>query len=82
MSNGESTIHVQRFIASSLAWIASNPNWTADGLQPRHGHRSRKQSLSDLVSVDRLAASPLQQPFKDTTSLINKEMEKKKIHDD
>ena len=82
MSNGESTDHVCPFIPSSPSWVASNPNLTADGLQPRHGHRSRKQSLSDLVSVDRLAASPPQQPFKDTTSLINDEMEKKKIHND
>ena len=82
MTNGESIAHVHSFIASSLAWVASSPNLTADGLQLRHGHRSRKQSLSDLVSVDRLAVSPPLQPFEDTTTLINKEMEKKKIHDD
>lgn len=49
-----------------------------EGLHARHGHRSRKQSLSDSVPVDRIAATNRQEPFKDATSNINNEMRQKR----
>ena len=49
-----------------------------EGFHLRHGHRSRKHSLSDSVPVDRIAASSGNEPFKDATSDINNEIRKKR----
>jgi glycerol-3-phosphate O-acyltransferase/dihydroxyacetone phosphate acyltransferase len=49
-----------------------------DGLRSRHGHRSRKHSLSDNVPVDRIAATSGQERFRDATSDINNEISQKR----
>lgn len=50
-----------------------------EGLHTRRGHRSRKQSLSDSVPVDRIAATNPQEPFEDATSEINNEILREKM---
>lgn len=61
-----------------LIAAATSPATNGEGLHQRHGHRSRKPSLSDIVPLDRIAASSPQEPFKDATSEINNEMRQKK----
>lgn len=51
-----------------------------EGLHPRHGHRSRRQSLSDSVHVDRIAATDPQEPFKNATFDINNEILREKMN--
>jgi len=51
-----------------------------EGLHPRHGHRSRRQSLSDSVPVERIAAMDPQEPFKDATSDLNNEILRERMN--
>ncbi|KAG6854305.1 hypothetical protein C0991_008200 [Blastosporella zonata] len=45
-----------------------------EGLHPRQGHRARKESLSDSVAVERLAAVNRTEPFPDATLDLNDEI--------
>ncbi|KAG6832389.1 hypothetical protein H0H92_002657 [Tricholoma furcatifolium] len=47
-----------------------------EGLHPRHGHRTRKDSLSDSVHVKRLAAVDRTEAFPDATVDLNHEIDR------
>jgi len=49
-----------------------------EGLFLRRAHRSRKQSLSDSVPVERISASDDEKEFKNVTNDINREIQEKK----
>jgi glycerol-3-phosphate O-acyltransferase / dihydroxyacetone phosphate acyltransferase len=66
-----------RKVAATLSPTSSPAD--GGGLHPR-GHRSRKQSLSDNVPVNRIAATNGQESFKDTTADINNEIRRQKSH--
>jgi len=46
-----------------------------EGIHLRHGHRERKASLSDGVTIDRLAAVDRQEEFKEVTEELNREIQ-------
>ncbi|KAJ3725989.1 glycerol-3-phosphate O-acyltransferase [Lentinula raphanica] len=84
-SRNSSYADLQRLRLSSLAQttgadipfrIASSPD--DEGLHIRAGHRTRKESLSDGVSVQRLAAVDRKEPFPDATGDLNEEIRKGK----
>lgn len=76
--------------ASDSSWLSGcaaslSATMDGEGLHPRHGHRSRRQSLSDSVPVERIAAMDPQEPFKDATLDINNEILRermKHLHED
>ncbi|KIK59889.1 hypothetical protein GYMLUDRAFT_226942 [Collybiopsis luxurians FD-317 M1] len=53
----------------------------SEGLHIRTGHRNRKESLSDGVSVQRLAAVDRREPFPEATDDINEEIRQVKNGD-
>ena len=53
----------------------SSPLGEGEGIHLRHGHRSRKASLSDGVAVDRIAAVDPQEEFKEVTEELNREIQ-------
>lgn len=52
-----------------------SPLGEGDGIHFRHGHRSRKPSLSDGVAVNRIAAVDKQEEFKEVTKELNREIQ-------
>lgn len=55
-------------------------NESADGIQirQRRGSRTRKRSLSDSVSVERIGALDRDETFRDATEDLNHELEKRR----
>ena len=53
------------------------PSADIDTLHFRQG-RARRHSLSDMVSVGRIAAVPPQETFEEATQEINEELDRKK----
>jgi glycerol-3-phosphate O-acyltransferase/dihydroxyacetone phosphate acyltransferase len=67
--------HPARNTSSSLL---PSPPAEIDGLHFRQGHRDRKKSLSDGVSVGRIAALDRREPFEDATHDIYNEIRHRK----
>lgn len=55
-----------------------NPSLDSDGLHMRHGHRTRRASLSDGVPVERISVLDRQEPFEEATREINQEISERK----
>ncbi|KAJ4487991.1 glycerol-3-phosphate O-acyltransferase [Lentinula aciculospora] len=81
-SRNNSYANLQRLRLSSLAQTNATEVVSAsslsspddDGLHIRTGHRARRESLSDGVSVQRLAAVDRREPFPDATGDLNEEI--------
>lgn len=59
---------------ADLQRLRSLPTIPDQGLHPRHGHRLRKDSLSDSVHVARLAAVNRRETFPEATDNLNDEI--------
>lgn len=84
-SRNNSYANLQRLRLSSLAQTSgvdipssSSSTEAGEGLHIRTGHRNRRASLSDGVSVQRLAAVDRQEPFPDATGGLNEEIRQEK----
>lgn len=62
--------------------LEPNPNLDSDGLHMRHPQRTRKASLSDGVSVERISALDREEPFEEATKEINDEISVRRAHQD
>jgi glycerol-3-phosphate O-acyltransferase/dihydroxyacetone phosphate acyltransferase len=76
MTAADDQQHPSSLRPSSTSSLLASPATGADGLHFRH--RGRKQSLSDGVSVERLAALDRQESFGEATHHINDEIRRKK----
>ncbi|KAF5391440.1 hypothetical protein D9757_001918 [Collybiopsis confluens] len=80
-SRNNSYANLQRLRLSNLAQTSAlDPHFPDenDGLHMRTGHRNRKESLFDGVSVQRLATLDRQEPFPEATNDINEELRRVK----
>lgn len=65
------TATTQQSASSSSAGLRTNDS---QALHMRQGSRQRKQSLSDLIPVERIASADRQETFEDVTTSLNKEV--------
>jgi glycerol-3-phosphate O-acyltransferase/dihydroxyacetone phosphate acyltransferase len=65
------TATTQQSASSSSNGLRTNDS---QALHMRQGSRQRKQSLSDLIPVERIGSVDRQETFKDVTTSLNKEV--------
>jgi glycerol-3-phosphate O-acyltransferase / dihydroxyacetone phosphate acyltransferase len=65
-------------VHSSTSSTSQSPATEVEGLHFRHRHRDRRMSLSDQVSVERIAAVDPKEAFGDATHEINDEINQRK----